>query len=153
MPHLRPCPVSARRVVVQDVAATVADPTRPRLSSTARTTTLLRMSVLNASYQLLRMTSSLKASAEPAGKDIKWETSGGRTSPLRASAEPAKELFFTPHGVMYSHYTTCTVAHVMVKLLSRHCSAGMTLDDCCSPGCLCRLPIVATQLLQDLPVL
>ena len=74
MPHLRPCPVSARRVVVQDVAATVTDPTRPRLSSTARTTTLLRMSVLNASYQLLRMTSSLRASAEPAEEDSEWES-------------------------------------------------------------------------------
>jgi len=59
--HVRLDDAEARRVVVQAVAA----PTRPRLLSTARTTTLLRMSARNASYHALCTTSSRSASAEP----------------------------------------------------------------------------------------
>ena len=56
----------ASRLLVQAEAAEVAADTRCRLFSTERTTALLRMSALNASYQALRMTSSLSASEEPA---------------------------------------------------------------------------------------
>jgi len=51
---------------VQEVAAWVAQPMRPTLLSTARTTTLLRISLRKASYQEDCITSSLSASADPA---------------------------------------------------------------------------------------
>ena len=49
-----------------EVVQVVADPTRPRLPSTARTMMLLRMSARKASYQALRTISSRSASAAPA---------------------------------------------------------------------------------------
>ncbi len=57
---------------VQEVAAWVAQPMRPTLLSTARTTTLLRISLRKASYQEDCITSSLSASADPAENDTKW---------------------------------------------------------------------------------
>jgi len=51
---------------VQEVAAWVAQPMRPTLLSTARTTTLLRISLRKASYQEDCITSFLSASADPA---------------------------------------------------------------------------------------
>ena len=62
--------LSARRLLVQAVAADVAEETRCRLFSTERTTALLRMSALKASYQALRMTSSRRASEEPARPEL-----------------------------------------------------------------------------------
>ena len=59
---------------VQEVAAWVAQPMRPTLLSTARTTTWLRMSLRKASYQEDCITSSLSASADPAQSDSKWLT-------------------------------------------------------------------------------
>ena len=56
----------ASRLLVQAVAAEVAVDTRCMLTSTARTTTLLRMSARNASYHALRSTSSRRTSDEPA---------------------------------------------------------------------------------------
>ncbi len=57
---------------VQEVAAWVAQPMRPTLLSTARTTILLRISLRKASYQEDCITSSLSASADPAENDSKW---------------------------------------------------------------------------------
>ena len=61
-PHMKVCEADASLAVVQ----LVAWPMRPRLLSTARTITLLRISARNASYQALRTTSSRSVSAAPA---------------------------------------------------------------------------------------
>jgi hypothetical protein len=65
--HQKLCEAEARREVVQ----LVAEPTRPRLPSTARTMVLLRMSARKASYQALATTSSRSASAAPDQAHIK----------------------------------------------------------------------------------
>lgn len=65
MEHWTHLKLRARRLLVQAVAAAVAEDTRCRLLSTLRTTALERMSALKASYQALRMTSSRRASEEP----------------------------------------------------------------------------------------
>lgn len=64
--HLRLLEAADRPEAVQEDAADVTLPTPSMEASTALTTTLLRMSARNASYQELCMTSSLKASAAPA---------------------------------------------------------------------------------------
>jgi len=57
-----------RPAEVQEEATLVTLPTPPTEASIALTTTLLRMSARNASYQALSITSSRRASAAPASK-------------------------------------------------------------------------------------